>query len=125
MAGRWFSPDTPVSSTNKTDCHDIAEILLQLALNTIKKIGLQFIFLFIFSEMASIHSDDVDGGSIDTAASRKGVDQHKHELLALEQQLAEKHNKEIQNLQTQHQARIKDIEEKYKVRVTSLRTTAG
>ena len=30
-AGRWFSPDTPVSSTNKTDRHDIhlAEILLK------------------------------------------------------------------------------------------------
>ena len=26
--GGWFSLDTPVSSTNKTDCHDIAEILL-------------------------------------------------------------------------------------------------
>ena len=24
--GRWFSPDTPVSSTNKTDSHDITEI---------------------------------------------------------------------------------------------------
>ena len=24
---RWFSPDTPVSSTNKTERHDIAEIL--------------------------------------------------------------------------------------------------
>jgi hypothetical protein len=28
-AGRWFSPGTPVSSTNKTDSHDIAEILLK------------------------------------------------------------------------------------------------
>ena len=27
----------PVSSTNKTDCHDIAEILLKVALNTIKQ----------------------------------------------------------------------------------------
>ena len=27
-AGRWFSPDTSVSSTNKTDRHDITEILL-------------------------------------------------------------------------------------------------
>ena len=27
-AGQWFSPGTPVSSTNKTDCHNIAEILL-------------------------------------------------------------------------------------------------
>ena len=34
-AGRWFSPDTPVSSTNKTDRHDITEILLEVALNTI------------------------------------------------------------------------------------------
>ena len=33
MTGLWFSP---VSSTNKTDCHDIAEILLKVALNTIK-----------------------------------------------------------------------------------------
>ena len=30
-----FSVDTPVSSTNKTDHHDIAEILLKVALNTI------------------------------------------------------------------------------------------
>jgi hypothetical protein len=32
--GRWFSPGTPVSSTNKTDRHYIAEILLKVALNT-------------------------------------------------------------------------------------------
>ena len=31
----WFFPSTPVSSTNKTDRHDIAEILLKVALNTI------------------------------------------------------------------------------------------
>ena len=31
-----FSPSTPVSSTNKTDYHDITEILLKVALNTIK-----------------------------------------------------------------------------------------
>ena len=38
--GRWFSPGTPVSSTNKSDCHDIAVILLKLqkvALNIIKQ----------------------------------------------------------------------------------------
>ena len=34
-AGRWFSPSTLVSFTNKTDHHDIAEILLNVALNTI------------------------------------------------------------------------------------------
>jgi hypothetical protein len=30
--GRWFSPGTPASSTTKTDRHDIAEILLRVAL---------------------------------------------------------------------------------------------
>jgi hypothetical protein len=30
--GRWFSPGTPASSTTKTGHHDIAEILLKLAL---------------------------------------------------------------------------------------------
>jgi hypothetical protein len=34
-AGRWFSPGTPVSPTNKTDRHDITEILLNVLLNTI------------------------------------------------------------------------------------------
>jgi hypothetical protein len=35
-AGRWFSrSDTPVSSTNKADRHNIAEILLKVALKTI------------------------------------------------------------------------------------------
>ena len=34
-AGRRFFAGTPISSTNKTDCHDIAEILLKVALNTI------------------------------------------------------------------------------------------
>ena len=33
--GLWFSPDTPVSSTNKSDCHDIAAVLLKMALNNI------------------------------------------------------------------------------------------
>ena len=32
-----FSPDTPVSLTNKTDRNDIAEILLKVKLNTIEK----------------------------------------------------------------------------------------
>ena len=34
-AGRWFFPGTPVSSTNKTDRHEITKILLKVALNTI------------------------------------------------------------------------------------------
>jgi hypothetical protein len=35
-----FSRGTPVSSNNKTDRHDITEILLKVALNTIKQINL-------------------------------------------------------------------------------------
>jgi hypothetical protein len=31
--GRWFSPDTPASSTTKTGRHDIPGILLKVALN--------------------------------------------------------------------------------------------
>jgi hypothetical protein len=37
VTGQWFSPGPPVSSTNKTECHDINEILLKVALNTIKQ----------------------------------------------------------------------------------------
>ena len=33
--GRWFSPGTPASSTTKTGRHDIADILLKVALNII------------------------------------------------------------------------------------------
>jgi hypothetical protein len=35
--GQWFTPDPPVSSTNKTDRHDITEILLEVVINTIKQ----------------------------------------------------------------------------------------
>jgi hypothetical protein len=33
---RWNSPGTPVSSTNKSERHDIAEISLNVALNITK-----------------------------------------------------------------------------------------
>jgi hypothetical protein len=32
-AGRWFSPGTLVSNSNKTDHHDIIEILLKVPSN--------------------------------------------------------------------------------------------
>ena len=35
LADQWFSPSTPASSTNETDHHNITEILLKVALNTI------------------------------------------------------------------------------------------
>ena len=43
--GRWFSPGTPAFSTTKTGCHDVAEILLKVALNT--KIQIQIHSLII------------------------------------------------------------------------------
>jgi hypothetical protein len=35
--GQWFFPGLPVTSTNKTDRHEITEVLLKVALNTIKQ----------------------------------------------------------------------------------------
>jgi hypothetical protein len=35
----WFSPDTPASSTTKTGRHDIADILLKMALKKQKQIN--------------------------------------------------------------------------------------
>jgi hypothetical protein len=58
-AGRWFSLGTPVSSTNKTDRHDIAEILLKVALNTITITPNRhhyLDFLFILEIQLSIYS---------------------------------------------------------------------
>jgi hypothetical protein len=54
--GLWFSPDTPVSSTNKTDCHNINEILLKVALNTIKPTNqpLRHIFKHSASQLANV-----------------------------------------------------------------------
>jgi hypothetical protein len=40
VEGQWFSP---VSSTIKTDRHDITEILLKVALNTIKPLKNQIL----------------------------------------------------------------------------------
>jgi hypothetical protein len=42
--GRWFSPGIPASSTTTTGRHDIAEILLKVALNTKNQIKLHHIY---------------------------------------------------------------------------------
>jgi hypothetical protein len=44
--GRWFSPGAPASSTNKTGRHDIAEILLKVALKH-KKTKIYYIIYFV------------------------------------------------------------------------------
>jgi hypothetical protein len=41
-----LSPGTPASSITKTGCHDIAEILLKVALNTKNQIKIK-IFIFL------------------------------------------------------------------------------
>jgi hypothetical protein len=57
----------PVSSINKTDCHDIAEILLKVVLNTINHtiniekcvIGYLFIFVSFHQGIFSVSMDCV------------------------------------------------------------------
>jgi hypothetical protein len=46
--GQWFSPGPLVSSTNKTDRHDINEILLKVALITIKQTGNLYTLIYNF-----------------------------------------------------------------------------
>ena len=43
----WFFPGPSVSSTNKTDHHDVTEILLKVALNTIKQTNKTFFFCLL------------------------------------------------------------------------------
>ena len=51
--GRSSSPGTPVSSTNKTDSHDITEILLKVVLNIIT---LLYMFIFyVFGDLFISH----------------------------------------------------------------------
>jgi hypothetical protein len=49
MADQWFSPGTPVFSTNKVDCHSIIEIIkLQTILADFTKIcSISYIQVFL------------------------------------------------------------------------------
>ena len=53
-ADQWFSVSFPGFYTNKTDCHDITEIVLKVALNRPEDMNVQFAlcllakFTFIF-----------------------------------------------------------------------------
>ena len=51
---QWFSLGTPVSFTNKTDRHNITDILLQVALNTI---NLTIAYIFV-STQTNIHRNN-------------------------------------------------------------------
>ena len=54
--GRWFSAGTLVSSSNKTDRHDIAEILQKVALRAIKKNPSQMILVSFNSSTTDVTS---------------------------------------------------------------------
>ena len=58
-AGRYFSPGTPGSSTNKTDHPDITEILLKVALNTINLTLYVCLYFYVISIRLWICSDSV------------------------------------------------------------------
>ena len=78
MTGRWFSPGAPISSTNKTDCHYLTEILLKVALNTINHQTnhlpvhendnlhqlLMNISIFFIGTESSVRLVDVDGDGL-------------------------------------------------------------
>jgi hypothetical protein len=51
--GRWFSPGTPAFSITKTGRHDIAEILLKVALNTKNQIIIVFQIIEWLSDITS------------------------------------------------------------------------
>ena len=54
--GLWFSPGTPVYFIIKTDCHDITEILLKVALNTINPMNILFHnYVFVISSKSELH----------------------------------------------------------------------
>ena len=55
VVGRLLSLGTPVSSTNKTHHHDIAEIVLKVELNTINNINTVF-NLYLFSHWLQLFS---------------------------------------------------------------------
>ena len=50
--GQWFSPGTPAFSTNKTDHHNITEIWLKVALNTINQPTIFYKFINASSEIS-------------------------------------------------------------------------
>jgi hypothetical protein len=58
--GRWFSPGTPASSTTKTGRHDIAKILLKVALSTINQIKSNLVLDIheIFAAGCCTHHDE-------------------------------------------------------------------
>ena len=63
--GQWFSLRPPVCSTNKTDRHDIAEILMKVALNIFKQTNNIYwsVSLYFFSDVSCETEDEDDDWS--------------------------------------------------------------
>jgi hypothetical protein len=81
QTGRWFSPGTLVSSTNKTYCQDITELLLKMALNTItlnplryaqeKNLTTKVLMLKICRKCVPLRNPDISGIPEPLALGRK------------------------------------------------------
>jgi hypothetical protein len=54
VVSQWFSSGSPVSSINKIDRHDITEILLKVALNTI---ALPLMFVHVYDLIETLVVD--------------------------------------------------------------------
>jgi hypothetical protein len=52
--GRWYSPGTLASSTTKTGRHNIAEILLKVALNTKNQIKSIMLFENVLHKLKNV-----------------------------------------------------------------------
>jgi hypothetical protein len=66
--GQWFSPCTPASSTTKTGRHDIAEILLKVALNTKNQSNQSFGITMMRSQKHT--SSDLKRGEVNIMTSQ-------------------------------------------------------
>ena len=73
--GKRFSPGTLVSSTNKTGRHDITEILLKVALNTINQIKK----VTSFTPLTSKHCKLIRGNSAPNTQNKYVVIKSAHD----------------------------------------------
>ena len=62
--GRWFSLGPPVSSTNKTNRHDITEILLKVVLNTIKQKNNKQLGIILLNYEISTNQEPLENGKL-------------------------------------------------------------
>jgi hypothetical protein len=61
MVGAWFSPGIPASSTTKSGRHDIANILLKVALNTKNQIKSNQILIVAKNTLVALSGVDILG----------------------------------------------------------------